>query len=363
MKGITICTLSTAGAPTNTISTQWRPTLGSRSSGPTMIVDCSSDTELTTHRALLAMPLPGLLRWDGPKRSLGNNGRISFSGYFDEAAISSLDMRLYISMLKHNPRLREALIGQQSLFVNPAALLVDFGHPKALIDAIVSLEEVVLVSPRLALITTPHNTEQWRTIMTKQLQTDASAAITKIRFRQSRHGGRPWATPEALPTQIQRAKCRAAKAPATAIERDRRELRSTLRVSNISTGRPEDVIDLILEQMSAVIGMPLRRSNGTRSPKPYDCQPTRDAFGKWTGAIQFECANSGELKAVYEAMHGSSIEMNGVCSIVEIENLFNDLAPTGLSSPGPMPAPSSTDQAPLSTTHPLHNAMRATGVG
>ena len=114
--------------------------------------------------------------------------------------ITPLGLRLYTAMLRTIPELRIVHIGSQSLFVEPAALLVDCGNCQTFEDAVGVIEEVVLVSPRLCLITTPHTIEHWRNLLTKKLETDASGAITKLRYRQSQDGGRPFAVPEALPS-------------------------------------------------------------------------------------------------------------------------------------------------------------------
>jgi hypothetical protein len=186
MKALSIFTLSTCGEPCTSLTTQWRPTLGSIDTGLALLVDCEKHQELATHRELVALPLKGLRGWEGPKRSLGTKGddqRISFIAYFDRAVVTELDLHLYITILRKSPELQTALIGPTSLFTEPGALLVEFGRPKALTLALDSVESVVLVSPRLALITTPERSEHWMGLLTRQLESDPLGAITKLRFR------------------------------------------------------------------------------------------------------------------------------------------------------------------------------------
>ena len=366
VKSIAICTLSTTGVITETTSTQWRHTLGHGSSGPTLIVDCKSENELSTHRALIEANLPGLLSWTGPRKSIGSRGndrRISFTGYFDEQAVSNLDMRLYTRTLRNNQVLGEALIGQQDLFTDPGALLVDFGHVRALTQAIDSVDECVLVSPRLALVTTPCRTEHWRVVMTSQLASDPLGAITKIRFRQSQHGGRPWATPEALPMQIRSARNRAAQAQATtAGATQRNELQSTLRLSDAAAGRTDELLSLILQKIGGVTNVGFRPVEDERTLQPYEVRPIRTQLGKWTGTLEFACASSAELRAIHTSLHGNSIEISGICAIVEVENDFKDL--TCVESTMQAPAPATyVQQAFIPTGFPLQDARGVTEAG
>ena len=52
--------------------------------------------ELGVHGALKKLTLPGLIRWDGPRRSLGSKGpaqRLYFVGFFDANHITDLTMK------------------------------------------------------------------------------------------------------------------------------------------------------------------------------------------------------------------------------------------------------------------------------
>ena len=272
-------------------------------------------------------------------------------------------MRLYTRTLRNNQVLGEALIGQQDLFTDPGALLVDFGHVRALTQAIDSVDECVLVSPRLALVTTPCRTEHWRVVMTSQLASDPLGAITKIRFRQSQHGGRPWATPEALPMQIRSARNRAAQAQATtAGATQRHELQSTLRLSDAATGRTDELLSLILQKLGGVTNVGFRPVEDERTLQPYEVRPIRTQLGKWTGTLEFACASSAELRAIHTSLHGNSIEISGICAIVEVENDFKDL--TCVESTMQAPAPATyVQQAFIPTGFPLQDARGVTEAG
>ena len=335
MKSISIFSLSTSGEPCQSLTTQWRPTLATTGKFLALVIDCEKRKELTIHRALIGSRLRGLTGWEGPKRSLGNKGedqRSTFIGYFNHPGVTDIDLQLYISILRRQPELQGVLIGPLNLFTEPGALLVEFGHTKALIDALEPVENIVLVSSRLALVTTPERSEHWCALLTRQLETDPLGAITKLRFRPSRHGGRAFAKPETLPSNIRQMKAKAASRPPAAADGTAHELQSTVRISEIPTGTPDDLLLYTIQQLGAAITVPFNQKTQQGPLNAYECRPTRDALGKWTGAIDFKCASQQELGRLYSKLQGSAIELNGTCCVLDITNSFLHLASSTAST-------------------------------
>jgi hypothetical protein len=330
IKAITMFTLSTVRESTMILSTQWRPTLLEDNGGLSIIVDCPEVEELKVHRALVATRFAGLVSWDGPRRSLASKGidkRITITGYFKKSSITALDVHLYVTILRNIPELTNALIGSQSLFAEPAAMIVDFGHPRAMVASRDFIEEAIFVSPRIALVTSPKRTEEWCQLITLQLHSTPMDAITTVRFRKSR-GGRAWARPEALPTQIRSTKARAPLQTPSQLESSKQRLRTTIAISSVATGEVEALMSLIMHHIGSIIQNPFHRSTGTAPMRPYDWKPMMDATGKWTGRIEFECSNTEEIKAVYSKMQGCGIEIQNTCYILELENHLLDLPTT-----------------------------------
>ena len=235
VKSISIFTLAMETQSTMTLTTQWRPTLASADSDLSIIVDCPRETEAATHRALRGISLKGLFGWSGPRRSLGSGRgeeRVTFTGHFDATIVSKIELQMGILALRKLPTLMSALIGTGIQFTDSASLLVEMGNPKAVTAAVDSLEQVVLVLPRLALMTTQHRRDYWQRILTEQLEADPTSAISAIRFRKS-NGGRPWTTPEALPFQIRGARMNAGESHTT---RRGSELQATLSISDATNG-------------------------------------------------------------------------------------------------------------------------------
>lgn len=191
IKAVAMFTLSTIRESTMMLSTQWRPTLFKDNGGLSIVVDCPEVEELKVHRALVATRLAGLVSWDGPRRILASKGidnRITIRGYFKKSSITALDVHLYVTILQNIPELTNALIGSQSLFAEPATMIVDFGHPRAMVASRHLIEEAIFVSLRMALVTSPKRTEEWCQLITLQLHATPMDAITTVHFRKSRGG-------------------------------------------------------------------------------------------------------------------------------------------------------------------------------
>ena len=166
--------------------------------------------DYASHRSLVSLTLPGLVKWDGPRRSLGSrrqDRRSLFVGTFEAGQVSELDLRLFARQLRDQEGMQGVLVGSRSLFNNRAAYLVDMGHPRAIAEVTASIDEVVLASPSRAIIMTSKSQDAWSSILTDKFKGDPfkgdpSMAIEKIRFRASQNGGRPFAKPALLGNQM-----------------------------------------------------------------------------------------------------------------------------------------------------------------
>ena len=82
LKAMSIFTLSPHGLKQLESVTRWRPTILDFDSGPAVLVDCGSEDEHDVHKMLLSVQLPGIIGWEGPRRSLGSQGaktRLAFT--------------------------------------------------------------------------------------------------------------------------------------------------------------------------------------------------------------------------------------------------------------------------------------------
>ena len=111
------------------------------------------------------------------------------SNVFSKEGTTPLDVKLYVRSLKETPGLETVLIGSRSLFQMTSAVLADMNGARSIVKALHFIDEVVLVSPRLALLQTSTPSATWAQFITSQKEQDPEDAIEKLRFRKSQNGG------------------------------------------------------------------------------------------------------------------------------------------------------------------------------
>ena len=258
IKSLALFTLSAEPIPPKWSITSWRPTLVEEKSCPAIIVDYAEEDFLKVHKALNCSTITGLLRWDGPRRSSGTTSahkRSVFIGFFDPTVASDLDIRLNVSILRTREALAGSLIGSRSLYANQASMLVDFRFPQTLLKCVDLCDEVVLVSPKLAAIMTSKPAATWAKRLTSIATEDPAAAIDKIRFRQSRQGGRPWAKPQIL---------RAPRQKSSAAD----DLCILIAVYNLVSSDLDITLTALLRRIAEILGSSLQRGDNIDSRKP-----------------------------------------------------------------------------------------------
>ena len=324
VKAIAVLRLSTCGATTPPVTLNWRPTLLEDSSGPAIVVDFYGTEELSVHGALKKMLLPGLIRWDGPRRSLGSKGpaqRLYFVGFFDESHVTDLDMHLYVDNLRNQDPLNRALIGRRALFTDRTAMVVDMGSPTAIEAMRDWTNEVVLVSARRALIRTAWSAEHWAHELSDQHTVTPLDAITRVRHRPSILGGRTWAKPQALPTTRRRAVARASRAPTTPSEARRISLSTSIVFSDSPSGHSDSLPGRLMTQISTLTGTPwqMQQEGGPLLPRRWRSENEH--------RITAQCSTVDDLNQLYHHIHNASMEIDGMPCLVEVENLFHDAPP------------------------------------
>ena len=198
-RSFALITLSTRAISCIPTMVPWRATLSMESVQSAVVVDFLAHNEMRVRQALYQLGDIGITRWEGPIRSLGSSDhcrRLALRGYVGPR-LAPVDVRLLIMRLKREEVLREALIGQLSLFSDSNSKLVDMCSCEvlALVDSLI--DEVVVASPRLAIIQTLATKAAWQDVLTRVAAEDESIMIDGIRDRMSA-GGRPWVRPACL---------------------------------------------------------------------------------------------------------------------------------------------------------------------
>ena len=328
MKSLALFTLSVEGPKMPMAITQWRSKLLTVDDTRSILVDCLEGDALATLRIWIAANLGGVIRWDGPRRSLasqGNEKRVTFAGYFSKGLSSEIDIMPSIGILKSNRELKGETIGSRSLFSNQASLLLEMRHPSALEGVHDLLEQAVFVSPRLAAITTSRQAEEWAARVTRLMTEDPLMSIEKLRFRTSLHGGRPWVKPELLEKTI-RSSIAQAESVNSLTASVTNELSCLLVVGCAATADPSTLIAALMRKVTSTVGATWQRSQESTRVRPGTWRELNDATGQRCGKIQIHTTHVREVDALIAREHGCGVEVEGVCYTAEVENVLKSVA-------------------------------------
>ena len=100
-------------------------------------------------------------------------------------------------------------IGLRETYLDKGALLADITDPNALHDLEHFASDIVLLSPKMAVIRTDITSGVWKAAIMKGMQENPNSCILKLRWKPSVQGGRPWVTPDATAKQIQAVRAQA----------------------------------------------------------------------------------------------------------------------------------------------------------
>ena len=211
-------------------------------------------------------------------------------------------------------------MGSSRTFTEPSSLICEFDRVGSLLGATSLIEDVVVLSQSRALVLPKATSAMWEVFLTAQFQQKADQGITKLRWRPSRHGGRTWAKPLALDSQI------AAKRA-----RDRDSVRpdsqtpdpSGLIIIRGSLGaKPEELMEALLAAIGRSLNISLARGRPLLSLQTHEWAETRKGDGSWSGQVRIQLATWQELQALKTLLDSSVIELDGEHRAVEVHSPY-----------------------------------------
>lgn len=288
--------------------------------GPIIWVDTDANAELQTRRALAATNLAGRIRWEGPRRSFGTSAssqRICFRGYFDAGRVTALTARLHVVTLKSQHGLGRALIGTQSLFTDPSTLLAEISSVHAATEIAPLCDEMVVVSSRLVILHTSCSKTLWEETLTELLQRNPGNAVDKLKWRPSRHGGRPWVKPITLDARAVRARALAA----TREDKDA-AVSAVVTIHGSLGAAPFTLIQKVMDRIAESLSVTLEHADPDNALRTYQWREFRDAADECTGAMKLTLATPLEVQRLLSRVRGAAIKVGGELTFVEVQNLY-----------------------------------------
>ena len=219
-----------------------------------------------------------------------------------------------VARLRGSPALSAALIGRVSLYVDPAAYLADLRSVDTLLDFRHLTDEVVLASPRLALVGTFASQDLWIEGLTAAAGRDEASAVEALRNRPS-EGGRVWARPACvLPALASTTEARFGILP----------LHPTLvlQVKGPWGHRPEDAFRQLLSRAAERAGMGWHEVSADVILTPGSWQHRLDHRGGLSGAIALALSTPAELDDAAAVFEDAVVVMADAPRLVSVSQLL-----------------------------------------
>ena len=299
--------------------------------GPTICIDGPADHMQDLFRGLHRLDIPGIVRWEGPLRSLGSTGsdhRLLFKVYLSQQ-MPALATGIAIAALRTAPELQHFLIGEQRLYADPTALRVELPNLEAMAEITNMFEQAVVVSSRLLLIHTVAEGREWNRILTAMHQQNPEHAVQRLTWRRGHNDGGVFALPEALPARVtaDRAMARGRRRPA-GIARHQEEL-VTLAVRGPLGPCPETLLTELVAQVQLALGRPLARAPGDNGLQHDHFRERREGNGTWDGSLVLRLQSLDDTRNLYALAQGAVLDIGGATSTVHCSNSRLDATGSG----------------------------------
>ena len=198
----------------------------------------------------------------------------------------------------------DACYGFKSMFACRDSLILELDSPFAVHHYWALCTHFIPFSSRRALVHTDTSAEVWTTTMDRVMGEDSRETAVRLRWRASKHGGRPFATPSATSNALAASKRRGT----TPI--------STCNFSTDVTIRGEmgkedgQVLRLLMQHAIGVTGLHLQETDYTRAPKmgEYIHLATQSDSAP-PGRVRVLLTSVEDVRRLYNALHGQTVQV------------------------------------------------------
>ena len=290
----------------------WRPPRISLPTGPVLLVDGPAEDFLAAQRAVHQAQLPGLVRYEGPMRSFAtsNTEQRFLMRLFFSPEVTSLHMGMYTSHLRNHQVLARMALGSETLFADPTALRLEMTSPEVIPQVNSMLEQIVMVSPRLALMHTQHTAEEWARVLTAMHHFDPARTVPLITWRQSHQRPHIFAAPDRLQPQAQ----------AERLERMDREQRPTplhqyrrdlvaIEVKGTLGPDPDQLLAALVTEIGNTLSRAMVHGRQEMGLEPFQFWARRDATGAWTGTVMVLLPAVEDAVALHGVLDGGTVQV------------------------------------------------------
>ena len=246
--------------------------------------------------------------------------------FFFDGDISAMEQMLLMRQVRRSIASQHVFLANSTLYADADAKIVECNSPTSFFKVWPLCSQALFLSGGKMLIATEAEEGSWRPALDRLMQEEPEAAITRIRWKPSRHGGRPWLTPSATPTQLGASRRQKGASKDENVNRF---------FTDIQLGKdvgPEDapVMRQLLTHLGASTPVVLQESPPSRAPRQGEWTHlrSRDASAA-PGRARLYLASQDEVDRVYQALHGQIIQIGADRIFISVTNDATDMQRPG----------------------------------
>ena len=308
----------------------WRQPQISLPTGPVLLVDGPAEDFLQAQKAVHQAQMPGLVRCEGPLRSFAttNTDQRFLMKLFFSPEVTSLHMDMYTSHLRTHQVLSQMALGSEALFADPTALRLEMTSPEMIPQVNSMLEQIVMVSPRLALAHTQHTAEEWARVLTAMHHFDPARTIPLITWRRSHQRPHIFAAPDRLQTQAnaERLEMMDRERRPSPLRQYRRDL-VTIEVRGTMGPDPDQLLAALVTEMGKTLGRAMVHGRKEMGLEPSQFWARRDATGAWTGTMVVLLPGVEDAVALHGVLEGGTVQVGVTFATITVRNQRLDADP------------------------------------
>ena len=264
------------------------------------------------------------ISWERPGASRGNTKaepRSAIRGFLPREGVNDFEARMVSREVQKLVQPLEGLVGLRNIFVDRAALLMEITSWEAVQGVQPLCEDIVALSPKWALIRTGVRTERWSEVLSNIMRTNPYECILRIQWRQSYHGGRPWAMPAATSQQIQAVRVQAKAVLSNQGGRAQQMRESTLVVEGNLGPHPSSLVRHMMTNIQSRVGTLLREVSTDQDLLAGDWTMCLEpATQEPTGRVRIKLPNTLAAKELENAAHNQVVTVGGEALAVKVNN-------------------------------------------
>ena len=272
-----------------------------------------------------AVPLSHEICWEeiGPSRaSTRTHPRALMRGFLPLEGINQLDGLVLGKQLREIVEPFEGFVGESGMYADKSCLLMELTCWDAVQGVLPLLGDVVAISPKWGLIRTHIRAEQWADTLSDLMRNNPYECILRIVWRQSLHGGRPWALPAATSQQIQAVRSQARQKLSNKGANDEALKETNLKIRGGLGPEPKGLLTCLMKSVQEKIATPLEEVVGDRQPGPGQWTMCLDpSSGNPSGRIRIKLASSQQARKLEDLMGNQVLNLGGTLTTVEAFNL------------------------------------------